>query len=374
MDSEVERIDEELEAITTDIEEIQEDITSIKDGITAIEDDITSIKDDITSIEEDITNLQDDADNYATKATIALADSEEQVIDFPELFTNIQGIVDRVISLGVNFDENGRITFVVDESSEDSSISSFTYNILTRDLVIQKGDGEKFTVNLPQITETNDGLMTTADYKLLKELEKTVNSMSSGGLWRQSLDTYEEMIAAYPGLNVTSTNWLVNDYVYVNSDSTKDDAETSYIVQVNETTEEKTLIFRKVETVNISTATNTSLGIVKGVATGDGKIYVESDGSMSLLGYDGLLEDIDDKMDKVTNPVTGNLVIQDASGQVVNVANKPGDFILKTSIETNEPSAASLDTRVTSSKRLWSMMGGSLTTLNSTSKISFSES
>lgn len=40
--------------------------------------------------------------------------------------------------------------------------------------------------------------------------------------------------------------------------------------------------------INIQTATNESLGIVKG-STVDGKIFVETDGSMSLKGYDALV-------------------------------------------------------------------------------------
>ena len=49
----------------------------------------------------------------------------------------------------------------------------------------------------------------------------------------------------------------------------------------------KTLEFRRTEYTEVVTqATNTALGVVKGTATREGGIYVESNGEMSLNGWD----------------------------------------------------------------------------------------
>lgn len=73
--------------------------------------------------------------------------------------------------------------------------------------------------------------------------------------------------------------------------------------------------------INIQTATNESLGIVKG-SNADGKVFVETDGSMSLKGYDALVSKDATHDSKISTLETG---LSNANARIdatnTNVAN-----------------------------------------------------
>jgi hypothetical protein len=60
----------------------------------------------------------------------------------------------------------------------------------------------------------------------------------------------------------------------------------------------------------VAQATNTSLGIVKGSETGDGKAFVENDGSLSVIGWDTVKDDISNlaAISELLFPVGGMLI------------------------------------------------------------------
>ena len=78
--------------------------------------------------------------------------------------------------------------------------------------------------------------------------------------------------------------------------------------------------------INIQTATNDSLGIVKGSDT-DGKVFVETDGSMSLKGYDALVSKDATHDSKISTLETG---LSNANARIdatnTNVANNAQDI------------------------------------------------
>ena len=78
--------------------------------------------------------------------------------------------------------------------------------------------------------------------------------------------------------------------------------------------------------INIQTATNESLGIVKG-STVNGKIFVETDGSMSLKGYDALVSKDATHDSKISTLETG---LSNANARIdstnTNVANNAADI------------------------------------------------
>jgi hypothetical protein len=182
----------------------------------------------------------------------------------------------------------GQVQFA---TASGASIVAYTYDPATRVMTITQDDGSTYSVTLPQASDAADGLMTTADVATISDLVNKVQSLVEGGVWRATFPTYADMEAAHPGLDVSGTNWFGNDFVFVLADETHDGAETSYIVTDDGTA--KTLVFRKTEATPISQATNTSLGVLKGDANNTpGKMYAESDGSMSLIGYDDITESL----------------------------------------------------------------------------------
>lgn len=99
--------------------------------------------------------------------------------------------------------------------------------------------------------------------------------------------------------------------------------------------------------VNIQTATNDSLGIVKGSNT-DGKIFVETDGSMSLKGYDALVSKDATHDSKIGTLEAG---LGNANARIdatnTNVANNAADIVTANgNISTNTNDITSLKGRM----------------------------
>ena len=272
-----------------------------------------------------------------------LKDGTDEQIDFPALFAQLNGLVSTARSIGVEFDENGAITFVVKKTIEDAELTSFTYNPVSRKLTANKGDGGTVSVIIPQASGASDGLMTSADVNAILDLQNKVQSIYEGGIWRETFETYEQLISAYPELNVTATVWNKSDYVFVEEDENREPAvkpQTSYIVKVEG--DVKTLVFRRNEPSAVKIATNDTCGVTKGVSpdapNAGGKVYIELDGTMSVIGWDALKREVSEKFDK-------------------------------SDIDTGNPNTESPDTKVISAKRLFTMMGGVLSSaLKTTAK------
>lgn len=175
----------------------------------------------------------------------------------------------------------------------NSKATGLAYDASTHIVTLTLGDGTTRTFILPQSSETEDGLFSSSDYTALRNLLADVESLKSGGVWRGNFDTYEDLDAAYPNLDVSATNWFKNDFIYVIADSQHGDNSTAYAVNVDG--DVKTLIFQRTTdspTTGVPQATNTQLGIIKG-STVKGRGYVETTGEISLNGYDELVEGIE---------------------------------------------------------------------------------
>lgn len=103
--------------------------------------------------------------------------------------------------------------------------------------------------------------------------------------------------------------------------------------------------------VNIQTATNDSLGIVKGSNT-DGKVFVETDGSMSLKGYDALVAKDATHDSRISTLETG---LGDANARIdatnTNVANNAANITSANgNISTNTNDINGLKGRMTTAE------------------------
>ena len=99
--------------------------------------------------------------------------------------------------------------------------------------------------------------------------------------------------------------------------------------------------------INIQTATNDSLGIVKGSDT-DGKVFVETDGSMSLKGYDALVSKDATHDSKINTLEVG---LGNANARIdatnTNVANNAADIVTANgNISTNTNDISNLKGRM----------------------------
>ena len=105
------------------------------------------------------------------------------------------------------------------------------------------------------------------------------------------------------------------------------------------------------QVANVQTATNDSLGVVKGSNT-DGKIFIETDGSMSLKGYDALVSKDATHDSKISTLETG---LGNANARIdatnTNVANNAQDIITANgNISTNTNEINGLKGRMTTAE------------------------
>ena len=103
--------------------------------------------------------------------------------------------------------------------------------------------------------------------------------------------------------------------------------------------------------INIQTATNESLGIVKGSNT-NGKVFVETDGSMSLKGYDELVSKDATHDSKISTLEVG---LGNANARIdatnTNVANNAADIVAANGeIATNKNDISGLKGRMTTAE------------------------
>lgn len=172
----------------------------------------------------------------------------------------------------------------------DNNVTRLYYNTNLKTINLVKSTINTLTALIPEVTDSVSGLMTSADILALRDLQVKVNSLIAQGVWRATFKSYSALTTAYPELKVNSTNWQENDFVYVDEDenyNASDPVRTSYIVILKGA--DRVLKFRRTEnTESVAQATNDSFGVVKGVADREGGIYVETDGTMSLIGWDRL--------------------------------------------------------------------------------------
>ena len=105
------------------------------------------------------------------------------------------------------------------------------------------------------------------------------------------------------------------------------------------------------QVANVQTATNDSLGVVKGSNT-DGKVFVETDGSMSLKGYDALVSKDATHDSKISTLETG---LGNANARIdatnTNVANNAAAITAANgNISTNTNDISGLKSRMTTAE------------------------
>ena len=177
----------------------------------------------------------------------------------------------------------------LDTRLTNQNVTNLYYNANLRTMNLVKGTLTTLSTLIPEVTDSRPGLMTAADIMAFRDMQVKVNSLVAQGVWRATFDDYATLINAYPGLTVNSTNWQENDFIFVDSDegyNPDNPVRTSYIVVLRGT--DRLLEFRKTENMEaVSQATNESFGVVKGTER-KGGIYVETNGEMSLNGWDEL--------------------------------------------------------------------------------------
>ena len=275
------KIDTVEATLTEDISDTNTKIDTVKADLTsAINDANTKIDSVEESLTQDISNTNTKIDNVKSELDQKVAGLETSLNTTNESLTALETKHDNSIN-----DINALLdTAVVSEldvqqqTTGEYVVSSSSKNLKTKDTTASSWE-------ISLASSAKAGLMPKESYQAIDDLQSRVVSLESGGIWRATFATYQALIESYPDLNVSSTDWTVNDYVEVESDSNYDGDPTRYVVVVNG--EVKTLVFQKKMQAAVQIATESSTGVVLGsadTAENKYKIFVENDGSMNLIG------------------------------------------------------------------------------------------
>lgn len=274
-------------SILTTNNNLNTEIQARKDGDKALQDQIDAIKTSDTSTATEITNIK-----------TSLKNAED---DIDDLQSQINKTVEQDISLNSN---------------------ASTVEIKETKINLKTGTTSSEANPLPVASKTQAGIINSAIYKSIEDTASAVDSILNGAVSIGDLPenpTQTQLTSAWK--TATGKTELINGAKI--SDSVHDITYT-YYSNVNEWQGVAT----GVTEINITTATNTSLGITKGDATTGGKIFVEADGSMSVNEWDKTQKAIKDNTDNITTLTT-------------NVTKNTTD------IATNKTDIASLTTKVT---------------------------
>ena len=203
---------------------------------------------------------------------------------------------------------------------------------------IVKVDGNPLVINSAD-KSVNIALAGYASTDSVEDLEKRVTnnetnikSLQMSGLWRGLFNTYADLPtnAKTNGSSFIGGTVYVNDYVIIKEDETHLDAsgkpcKTRYYATAIADDGTITWTYFDKEEGSIATATNTSLGLVKGTTynstdeTTIGKISVATDGTMSVNGIDDLVgQYIPLKGNTKSTPITGSIHFSHITGTSTN--------------------------------------------------------
>lgn len=226
---------------------------------------------------------------------------------YSELGNNTDGAVTQkfftaqVTNLGDRVDDNSADIRAINEKLDkdvqlDTTVSSNASTVtLTKSIGNIGSVGYTNTdIALPVASSTQAGVMNTATYKTVQENSELIQSILQSAVAIDGLSaspTQEELTTAWKA--ATSETELINRASIYDSDNKKIWYYYANIAEWKEGSLDG-------GTITIEQATNTTLGIVKG-STEDGQVAIETDGSMSVNGYDALKTKVDNADTRTTN-------------------------------------------------------------------------
>lgn len=294
------------------------EVQARKDGDKALQDQIDAIKTSDTSTATEITNIK-------TSLTAAEKDIDD-----------LQSQIDKTVEQDISINGNAS-----------------TVEIKETKINLKSGTTSTESNPLPVASKTAAGVIIPATYKTIEDNAAAIDSILNGAVSIPTLPenpTQAQLTAAWK--TATNKTELINGAKI--SDSVHN---ITYTYYTNVSKWEG--VATGVTEINITTATNTTLGITKGDATTGGKIFVETDGSMSVNDWDKTQKAIKDNADNIATLQTS---VQDNADDIADlttkvtknttdiVANATNIATNKTNITTNATNITSLNTKVTANE------------------------
>ena len=172
----------------------------------------------------------------------------------------------------------------------------------------------QYTRTLPVVSDEDMGVMTPEAYNEITALRNDVNTLINlGGRFIGVSFATKAALTAY----VVPSSVKTGDFTYVLDDETKSGATTRYVR--NGAVWDFTFV---IEYDPIGIANTTTLGIVKSSTT-DGKVFVETDGTMSVIGWDSITGTIGEAQSDIID-LSQNKLDKSATANVVYANNASG--------------------------------------------------
>lgn len=323
----------EINNIKTDITDINTKIVNNANSILGLNTDLTK---EIQDRQDGDKNLQDQIDKLKTESSTATTD----ITTIKSTITTIESDID---------DLQDQIDKTVEQDISVSGDAS-TVEIKETKINLKTGTTSSETNPLPVASKTAAGIVNPATYKTIEDTATAVDAILNGAVSIPDLPekpTQDELTDAWKA--ATGKDELINGAKI--SDSEHDITYTYYT-----NAKEWQGVATGVTEINITTATNTTLGITKGDDTDTGgKIFVETDGSMSVIKWDDTqkaIKDNADAIDSLKEDVEKNTDdISDLSDKVdtntTDIAtNKSNIETNTTNIKTNTDNISDLSDRM----------------------------
>lgn len=261
------------------------DLKTLQDNIIGINQEVEKAKDDILDLEEDVSDLVEvvgdpegglvkDLEDEIVRATNAEAAEVLRA-------TTAEG------TLETKKVDRADLPQVLTDTSYSADATKLT-NTLTRYNASNKAT-TTYDRFIPLITPESVGLMTPEAYNEISALRNDVSALQQQGgrfiglsfATKAALDGYEVPDSVKAG-----------DFTYVLDDEDHDDVTTKYVFDGNK--------FDFAFVVNydpVGLATSEIAGLVKSTdGTPLGKVFVETDGTMSVVGWDALNTNVNSKV------------------------------------------------------------------------------
>ncbi len=355
IDTKIETIDGEISVINVNIANVNDRITSIDNSINAILGSIDAINTDMGTIRDSITALSDSTDmrfanvsnqlnttienlsdlgatvtsniqriydietklatieagaevNVQSDWTLTDSNSDAYIKNKPANFPTIWSMIGGNISdqsdlqtalteLQTNINLNHSLigTAIVTRVLEDTSnLDTTRLNVRTRN--VNTGTETVQQLDLALATATKSGIMPASSFQAIQDNAQAIESLQHIGRRYPTSEelpetlTQDQVLAIFQSAS-GHTDPEDNDTIVSINENTRN-AEWSYFLQTN------SFVYKGITAVNV--ATNDKVGIVKGDTTA-GKVFVEQDGTMSLVGYDQIIDNDNNMSNDITN-------------------------------------------------------------------------
>lgn len=281
-----------------------EDLKAVQDNITTIHAAVGSFDNDILNLEGSVGNLETTVGGPSSGLVKGLADeiARAKAAETAET-TRAKGIEAGLETNKITRSELPQILTDAAYSADATKLKT----TLTRYNASSKVTST-YDRNIPLITSNSVGLMTPEAYNEITALRADVMALQQQGgkfigisfATRAALNSY-----------VIPASVNLGDFTYVIDDETQQDSTTRYVFNGAK--------FDFAFVVNydpVGLATATIAGLVKSI-TGStaGKVFVETDGTMSVVGWDALNTVVDGKVDnsRVLTNVPANAKFTDTN-------------------------------------------------------------